>query len=87
MPVSEDALTQYSVWYHPKGGGVYLVTGVSTSSTNGDHQEGQRVVHYLSFKYREPRHREISQFLDGRFVPLDVQALVDAVNKLREEVK
>jgi hypothetical protein len=58
-----------TLWRHRKGG-LYLVLGFVTDSTNGP-QDGRESVLYYSLAYKAYRHRETGQFLDGRFVPLN----------------
>lgn len=65
----EALLTPYSVWRHSKGG-LYTVIGVSTQSTNGPGDGFARVVVYCSNKYGKLRHRDLPEFLDGRFTPV-----------------
>lgn len=73
---------RYSLWRHVKGG-LYVATGVSECSTNG--REGEEVVEYWSLLYGAKRHRALSQFLDGRFVPvapaLDTTAVAESLVK------
>lgn len=59
----------WSRWTH-RNGGVYVVVGVSTCSTNGPADGVERVVVYYSTTYGRLRHRELSEFMDGRFVEL-----------------
>lgn len=61
----------YSVWVHAKGG-VYVVLGVATCSTNTGGRDGlERSVIYQSLTYGELRYRELSEFMDGRFQIVD----------------
>src|SRR5262245_16998368 len=62
------ALTTLSLWLHVKTHGVYIVLGVAECST-GTRQE-QSVV-YWSCTHGGLRYREVNEFLDGRFKPLD----------------
>jgi hypothetical protein len=80
MSVDPSALVPGSVWVHRKGG-IYVVLGISTCSTNGE-DEGKEVVVYWSCTYQGLRHRAIAEFLDGRFQPT-VFALP---NKLGEDI-
>lgn len=66
---SEELLYPLSTWRHGKTGNTYTVLGVSTSSTNGPGEEGKRVVIYVSHTHQQLRHRDIAEFLDGRFCP------------------
>jgi hypothetical protein len=59
------SLKPLSLWRHKKGG-LYIVLGISTNSTNG--HEGEQVVVYYSTKYEALRHRVIGEFLDGWFL-------------------
>lgn len=61
-------------WVHPKTGGLYLVLGVATCSTNGDREDVERSVVYWSFAHRSLRYRELSEFMDGRFEEYDRDA-------------
>lgn len=54
----------YSTWLH-RGGSTYTVLGVSQCSTNGN--ESERAVIYVSHTYGVLHHREVSEFMDGRF--------------------
>jgi len=65
----EHLAQPFSRWYHPKSKGYYMIIAVSTNSTN--REPPRRVVVYWSELKREYHHREIAEFLDGRFVPLD----------------
>jgi hypothetical protein len=55
----------YSTWLHIKGASTYTVLGVSKCSTNGN--ESERAVIYISHTYGVLHHRELSEFMDGRF--------------------
>jgi hypothetical protein len=63
-------LTPLSEWKHVKGG-VYIVLGVALCSTNGERDGKEESVVYWSKKYKALRERELSQFLSGRFIPID----------------
>ncbi len=65
-PVEE--LPHNSLWRHPKTGGLFFVLDVATCSTNGDRENVERSVVYWSFARRAWRYRELSEFMDGRFV-------------------
>jgi hypothetical protein len=67
--ISEESLVPFSTWVHFKGG-TYTVLGVATCSDNGLDEGKRQSVVYFSHKYQELRYREVSQFLDGRFVPV-----------------
>lgn len=66
MSADLRALTAGSVWRHRKGG-TYVVLGVATCSTNGERDNVERSVMYMSTQHRTIRYREISEFMDGRF--------------------
>jgi len=66
----ESELAGSGPWWHDGTQDWYFVTGISTCSTNGPRDGKERVVHYYSQTRKEPRHREIGEFLDGRFLPL-----------------
>lgn len=65
----EADLVPLSTWRHFKGG-TYTVLGIASCSDNGPDEGNRRSVVYFSHKYQELRYREVSQFLDGRFVPV-----------------
>ncbi len=67
--MEESLLTPFSTWHHPATRSTYTVLGVSVCSTNGPRCGKERVVVYLSHTYSELHHREITEFLDGRFRP------------------
>jgi hypothetical protein len=66
---SEELLVPLSTWRHVKTGSTYTVLGVSTSSTNGPGEGVDKVVIYVSHTHQQLRHRDIAEFLDGRFCP------------------
>jgi hypothetical protein len=68
---TEELLRPLSTWRHARTGSTYTVLGVSESSTNGE--EGKRVVVYVSHTYQQLRHRDLSEFLDGRFEPVPAE--------------
>lgn len=55
-----------SVWRHHKGG-LYIVVGVATCSTNGERDGRERSVIYHSTVHGHLRYRELTEFMDGRF--------------------
>ncbi len=61
----------YSTWQHQKTGSLYIVLGIGMCSTNGEREHLERSVVYVSMDYQALRYREISEFLDGRFIPVD----------------
>jgi hypothetical protein len=63
-----EVVTPFSLWYHPKTGGTYLVLGFGADSTNG--RDNEETVVYWSFTRRAWRHRKVREFLDGRFIPI-----------------
>lgn len=69
MSYSEDKLVPYSTWRHVKTNSTYTVLGIVESSTNG--RENERYVEYISHTYQTKKVREISEFLDGRFEPIE----------------
>lgn len=62
----------YSVWRHYKGG-LYVVLCVATCSTNGHRDGVEKSVVYHSLKYGHVRYRELSEFMDGRFIELSAE--------------
>jgi hypothetical protein len=80
--LSEDLLTPYSLWFHPKTNGLYIFLGLAPDSTNAKPSsalgtEGKRYVVYWSVKYKAQRVREVREFLDGRFVPFCPDGVFD----------
>ncbi len=69
----EHLLTPLSQWLHHKTGGKYIVVGIAECSTNGPREHAERSVVYWSCERQALRYREVSEFLDGRFVLLDAQ--------------
>lgn len=67
---SREDVETCQVWTHKKRGGVYHVLGISTCSTNGPRDSQEEVVVYFSMTYQKLRHRDVEQFLDGRFEPI-----------------
>lgn len=57
----------YSIWYHLKTQSTYTVLGTAICSTNGDREDVEQSVVYLSHTSGDLRYRELSEFLDGRF--------------------
>lgn len=66
---SEDDAKPMTLWRHVKTDSLYLVLGVAVCSTNGERDKVERSVVYWSMTYKALRYREVSEFLDGRFVP------------------
>jgi hypothetical protein len=66
----ESILKPMSRWYHPRTDSYYTVICVGKCSTNGPDENKRRDVVYWSDTMQEHKTREISEFLDGRFVPL-----------------
>ncbi len=62
-------LAAHPVWRHVKTDSLYHVIGVAHCSTNGDRENTEMSVVYFSLDYQTLRYREVSEFLDGRFVP------------------
>lgn len=63
-----DRPLPFSTWRHVKTGSTYTVLGVALCSTN-DRPPEESVV-YVSHTYQAMRYRELSEFMDGRFVLL-----------------
>ena len=61
----------YSTWRHLRSGGTFTVLGVARCSTNGSEED--RSVIYVSHTFGELLYRQVSEFMDGRFVPVTVQ--------------
>jgi len=66
----EKDLKPYSVWHHLKSGGLYVVLGIATCSTNGSEASAPVVV-YWSTTYKHLCYRDQHEFLDGRFKPVE----------------
>lgn len=61
----------YSLWKHVKRECVVRIICVSTCQTNSDPGCGsRRDVVYMEIENLEIHHRELSEFIDGRFVPV-----------------
>lgn len=58
----------YSTWKHTRTGSTYTVIGTALCSTNN--RQPEESVVYVSHDYQELRYRELSEFMDGRFVRL-----------------
>lgn len=69
MTYDKDDLRAYPVWKHYKGG-LYHVLGMARCSTNGDRDGKEESVIYFSMECQRLNYREVSEFLDGRFVPV-----------------
>lgn len=67
----ESMLKPLSEWHHIATNSYHLVIGIGRCSTNGPNVNKERCVIYWSETLRELRYREINEFLDGRFEPLD----------------
>jgi hypothetical protein len=57
------------VWRHVATGGLYHVVGVGRCCTNGERDGKEMSVVYFSMDYQHLCYREVSEWLDGRFVP------------------
>ena len=68
MYTVED-LRDNPVWRHVASDSLYHVLGVAKCSTNGERDGKEQSVVYFSMGYQSLRYREVSEFLDGRFVP------------------
>ena len=71
--VNKNLLTPLSEWRHVATNSTYIVIGLALCSTNGEREHTEESVVYWSKKYQALRYREVSEFLDGRFVPLAAQ--------------
>lgn len=69
MAYSDTDLERSRVWRHARTGNLYHVIGVSVCATNGA-AEGQVCVVYFSVSEQILYHRNIREFLDGRFIPV-----------------
>ncbi len=69
-PVSRTALTFFRVWRHVKTDGLYVMLGVARCSTNGEREGKEESVVYYSLTHQHLYYREIGEFLDGRFQPV-----------------
>lgn len=69
MAFSLDDLKAHPVWRHVATDSLYHVLGVSRCSTNGERDGKEECVVYFSMDYQALRHREVGEFLDGRFTP------------------
>ncbi len=69
MPLDWSTIQPNTLWIHKKGG-LYLVLGLVRSSTNGRENEPEEVLYY-SFAHKTYNRREVSEFMDGRFKPID----------------
>lgn len=65
----EDDLLEFPIWRHVATGGLYHVMGIARCSTNGEREGCEWSVVYFSIAYQRLNYREVSEFLDGRFVP------------------
>lgn len=66
-----DFLKSHPVWKHVKTRGLYHIMGVARCSTNGERENKEESVIYFSISHQSLRYREISEFLDGRFEPVN----------------
>jgi hypothetical protein len=71
MKYNKELLKPLSEWRHIRTGGTYTVIGLALCSTNDPRELKEESVVYWSQTYRALRYREVSEFLDGRFYPLD----------------
>ncbi len=58
----------FSTWKHLKTNSTYTVLGVADCSTNGEREGVEQSVVYISHTQGKMKYREVSEFLDGRFV-------------------
>ncbi len=68
---AETDLKPGSIWRHVATGGMYVVLGLARCSTNGSREGVERSVVYWSVARRHLNYREVGEFTDGRFVPLE----------------
>jgi hypothetical protein len=68
--MDRSLLKPYSTWRHVKTDSLYVVLGIGTCSTNGLGEHKEESVIYVSLTHEHLCYREISEFLDGRFVPV-----------------
>lgn len=68
--LDRQLLVPMSEWLHPKTGGTYIVLGIATCSSNGPDENKVESVIYQSKKHQALYYRLLSEFLDGRFAPL-----------------
>lgn len=68
--IPRSMLVPLSVWFHLKTKSLYVVLGVADCS-NAEEDEGQAVVYYNTVR-RRLRYRDVNEFLDGRFVPINI---------------
>ncbi len=72
MPaVSRTALTYYRLWRHVKTGLHYILIGIAKCATNGERDGKQESVVYYGLTHQHLYYREIGEFLDGRFQPVE----------------
>jgi hypothetical protein len=64
-------LRLFPVWRHVKTNSLYHVMGIARCSTNGERENKEDSVIYFSMDYQSLRYREVSEFLDGRFEPIE----------------
>lgn len=67
---SESSIIPYDTWKHVKTSSLYTVLGIALCSTNGKREHKERSVVYISHERQALRYRKVSEFLDGRFIPL-----------------
>jgi hypothetical protein len=67
---TEADLVPWSTWKHIATGSAYTVVGIAVCSTNGERENEERSVVYVSHTHGVLRYRELSEFLDGRFAPI-----------------
>jgi hypothetical protein len=60
-----------SRWKHIATGSFYTVLGIGTCSTNGEREHKEESVIYWSDTHQHWCYREVDEFLDGRFIPVD----------------
>lgn len=65
-----EDLKPLSVWRHVATKSLYVVLGVARCSTNGPREGTEHSVIYHSQSHGHLCYREVSEFTDGRFVPV-----------------
>lgn len=63
-----EMVTPFSTWTHCATGSTYTALGIALCSTNGEGEHKEESVVYVSHTFEGLRYREVSEFLDGRFV-------------------
>mgnify|MGYP001573324367 CR=1 FL=1 len=69
MYTKED-VTPWSFWRHVATNSTYVALGIGMCSTNGEREHKEESVIYYSTTHNHLCYREVSEFLDGRFIKL-----------------